>query len=221
MREEKEKREKRKEKKKIKEKVRKNDGLFEKICEFISEKEEEIKKKKEKEEKRKKKKEEERKRKKKKEKREKEDIKENNIKREKKRDKSNGKGKHEEGILGKIVESVTHKNKKKNLLEDNLKAGALKRLNKLSKGDANPDSIENLNKILRVVLKDRYKINESLTVDEIKERFEETRINRRVKVSLLFLLVEIQDIEYGSNELPEKETLNKLINEFKKVLEII
>ncbi|MBT7101886.1 hypothetical protein HN935_00015 [archaeon] len=107
--------------------------------------------------------------------------------------------------------------KRKDKIKTKLQEGALRELSKLKREKLSSTSIEELNKIFHVYLKEKYKIKQSLTYEELAKKIKSKKINHQIKLDIFALASKIQTIEYNSGEV-NKKIFNNLIKETKALI---
>jgi hypothetical protein len=111
--------------------------------------------------------------------------------------------------IGRILK--TKKTEKK----DELKSGCINRLNKLKREKITITTSEELNHLFRIFLREKYKIKEHLTVEEIRIKLQKN--HKRIKTRILYVLIKTQDIEYSESPIT-KEELDMLVKEIIKIV---
>lgn len=105
---------------------------------------------------------------------------------------------------------------RKNLILD-----TTKKLNKLRRGKIKQTSLEELNKIIRTFLEEKYKIKRSLTLEEAMKVLMKKRIDKQTKLDIAPILMEIYEKEYKTKEPLTKKQLVVLIDKIKVILKEI
>jgi len=104
--------------------------------------------------------------------------------------------------------------KKKKKLDD-LSKDAINALNTLKRKKFTSESLENLDEILRIFLKEKYKFSRSLTVEEILKKLKTKKTNKQTKLEIAYILERIYGVEYKSKDSLTKKQFNELIIETK------
>ena len=108
-------------------------------------------------------------------------------------------------------------NKKNRKPKTKLQKDALRELSKLKAKRFSNTSIEELNKIFHIYLKEKYKLKPSLTYEELAKTIKAKRINHQTKLDIFALASKINNIEYHNGE-ANKKILNNLIKETKNII---
>ena len=98
-----------------------------------------------------------------------------------------------------------------------LQKKALSELSKLKAKRFSETSIEELNKIFHIYLKERYSIKPSLTYEELAKIIKTKRINHQTKLDIFALASKINNIEYNNGEISRK-IFNNLIKEIRTLI---
>ena len=100
-----------------------------------------------------------------------------------------------------------------------LKNQATKELEKLKKGKSKDKSIEKLNRIFRIFIKERYELKRSLTYEELNKNIVQIKANEKIKKKIIDVASKIYQITY-KNEKNKKPT-NSFESLFKEIASII
>ncbi|MCR4285116.1 MAG: hypothetical protein NUV97_03690 [archaeon] len=111
--------------------------------------------------------------------------------------------------------------KKRVVKKEVLFYNAVKKINKLKNEKINENSVVELNNIIKTFLKNKYKLDESLTVEELSDKISQKRIDKKTKLSLIDLILQIQKKEYKTKEKITEEEFKKLINYSLKIIKIL
>jgi hypothetical protein len=98
-----------------------------------------------------------------------------------------------------------------------LESGAIKELNKLAHKNFSPELINDLNKIFRIYLHEKFKIKEALTIEEVMNELYDKRIKKPQRIKINHLAIEINNIKFKFAEF-NKEILEILIAGFEEII---
>lgn len=110
--------------------------------------------------------------------------------------------------------------KKKEVPANPLTTNAISQLKKIEKGKLDNGSLEKLNKVIRIFLKEKYGFSRALTTTELNELIKKKIKKRKLKVKLIALNKRIRTQEYETKEPIAKEKFNRLIEDTKKVFRL-
>lgn len=101
---------------------------------------------------------------------------------------------------------------------DKLVLDTINKLNKLKRQRTKQDSSEKLNEIIRTFLEEKYKIKQSLTLEEAMKVLKKKRMNKQAKLDIARILIEVYEKEYKTKTSLTKKQLIILVNKTKQTL---
>jgi len=107
--------------------------------------------------------------------------------------------------------------KRGNSETDKVREKALREINKLKKEKVSSGSFQKLNEILRKFLAEKYKVKQSLTIEEIRVKIKNKKIKKELKTELMALVSNIHYIEYNKPN-PSRKDFNTLIKKAQSFL---
>ncbi|MFH1358368.1 MAG: hypothetical protein ABIH37_00600 [archaeon] len=113
-----------------------------------------------------------------------------------------------------LFKNIFHKETKKT---DHLISGALRQLKKIENKKFSEKSIQELSLIFRIYLREKYKLKQSLTYEEVIIEIRTRKMKKHIEKQLINLSTKINKLKYKLEEF-DKDIFKILISEFKELI---